>query len=63
MNMETKELKCDMEKNCAGTVTHIDEKGFVYCGIHGPMRRMYRRCRKLKPKELEQLKSGQPLKT
>ena len=58
-----KTLKCDMEKTCNGAVTYIDEKGFIYCTIHGAMRRMYRSCRKLKLSEVKQLESGQPLKS
>jgi hypothetical protein len=61
-NKPTTKLCCAGEKDCNGSVTYIDEKGFVYCGIHGPIRSFYRRCRKLKPKELTQLESGTPLK-
>jgi hypothetical protein len=55
-------LKCDMSEACEEPVTHLDEKGFVYCTKHGVQRRgSGHRCRKLKPSELRQLKSGQPL--
>lgn len=57
-------LTCDMERDCAAPVTHIDEKGFVYCAKHGPERRHSgRRCRRLTPAELKQLRAGQPLAT
>jgi hypothetical protein len=54
-------LKCDMEKDCAEDVTHIDEKGYVYCHEHGVQRKSWRRCRQLTPKELRQLQAGTPL--
>ena len=56
-------LKCSGEKDCNGNVTHLDDKGFVYCAIHGPIRSTYIRCRKLNTKELAQLKLGKPLKS
>lgn len=56
-----KDLKCDMEKNCGEPVTHIDEKGFVYCKEHGQTRRNYCYCRALRGWELTVLRSGKPL--
>jgi len=47
-----------MEKDCAGTVTYIDNKGYVYCTVHGCMRRSIRPCRRLTPAELERLENG-----
>lgn len=61
MNTTDGTLKCDMEKDCEQTVTHIDNKGYVYCREHGIERKSYRPCRMLKPKELAQLKTGTPL--
>jgi len=59
---EGRVLKCDMSKTCEEPVTHIDEKGFVYCTKHGVQRRgSGHRCRKLRPNELGQLKRGEPL--
>lgn len=55
------ELKCDMKRTCAEVVTHIDDKGYVYCRPHGIQRQSWRRCRLLKPSELKQLKAGTPL--
>jgi len=55
-------LKCDMEKDCKETITHIDNKGFIYCQKHGEQRKVYCRCRKLKPSELKKLQSGMPIK-
>lgn len=53
-----KDLKCDMKLDCGASVTHIDEKGWVYCAQHGAIRKYTMRCRQLKPKELATLKSG-----
>jgi hypothetical protein len=60
-----KKLNCaqmtSVEK-CAEKITHIDVKGFIYCSICGPIRKATGvRCRKLTPKELKQLESGEPL--
>ncbi len=54
-------LKCDMMEACAATVTHIDEKGFVYCTGHGDQRKAHRRCRKLRPAEIKKLTAGQTI--
>jgi hypothetical protein len=54
-------LRCDMTHNCAKTVTHIDEKGFVYCREHGIVRKCYRRCRQLFPNELRMLREYKPI--
>ena len=54
-------LSCDMETNCPAEVTHIDNKGYVYCTEHGLDRRDWRPCRKLRPWELRRLQRGKPL--
>jgi hypothetical protein len=54
-------LCCDGKKGCESPITHMDEKGFIYCAIHGAWRKQYMRCRKLKPAELKTLQSGKPL--
>lgn len=54
-------LSCDMAKECTETVTHIDDKGYVYCKKHGLERRSVRRCRQLRSAELKKLLKGQPL--
>jgi hypothetical protein len=61
MRDENGTLKCDMKRECTEAVTHIDEKGFVYCRAHGISRKSWMRCRQLTPRELKQLKSGEPL--
>lgn len=54
-------LRCDMKRECKQVVTHIGEKGYVYCGPHARDRRDYERCRPLSDKELAQLKAWTPL--
>jgi hypothetical protein len=55
-------LKCQMTKECTEDVTHVDEKGFIYCACHGYNRRVSgRKCRKLTKKELKTLIAGIPL--
>lgn len=48
----------------AGTVSMIGNKGYAYCAACGLVRRQsgYERVRKLTPKELRTLESGEPLK-
>lgn len=58
-------LKCDGTNwgPCSGDVTHIDQKGYVYCTRHGLVRRNSRRpCRKLRLHELRKLQKGGILK-
>lgn len=52
---------CDMGGGCAGPVTHIGEKGYVYCAEHAIMRRGYERTRKLRPWEQRAVSRGQRL--
>lgn len=55
-------LRCDQEASCTADVTHIDDKGYVYCAAHGIARRMYvRPCRRLRPWEKRRLERGTPL--
>lgn len=54
-------LQCDMSHDCTRTVTHVEEKGWVYCAEHGIARRTHRRCRRLRPWEVLMLRKGQPL--
>ena len=63
-----RKLECVARKDCTDVVTHIDEKGFIYCAKHGVNRRGYpggiynRRCRKLRPHEVKRLQRGAVLK-
>lgn len=61
--VEEKKLSCDMKCSCKEPITHIDNKGFIYCQSHGEQRKYSVPCRKLTKKELETLKSGQPIKS
>jgi hypothetical protein len=47
-----------MDEMCGEEVTHIDEKGYIYCTNHGWARRSWCRCRKLRPHELSRLRRG-----
>lgn len=51
-------LQCDMKRDCAADVTHIGEKGYVYCGAHAVVRRARERCRKMTAGEKKTLLSG-----
>lgn len=54
-------LQCDMHEACSAPITHIDVKGFVYCGEGAVTRKQYQRCRKLTPAELKTLLRGEPI--
>lgn len=52
-------LTCDGWCNQTNDVAMIDEKGFAYCTPCGQRRRESgRRCRKLRPHELNRLRAG-----
>lgn len=61
MSLKNGNLSCDMIDECSQPVSHIDEKGFVYCKDHGLRRKATHRCRQLKPAESKRLKTGEPL--
>lgn len=62
LDSQAKQLICaKMHGPCAGPVTHIDSKGFIYCAPHGAQRKAYQRCRKLTSTELKILRNGQPI--
>jgi hypothetical protein len=56
-------MQCDMKKDCHSEVTHIGEKGYIYCTLHAQVRRDFvgERTRKMKPWELALIKAGKPL--
>lgn len=60
-NHATTTLTCDMKRDCTAPITHIDNKGFIYCATHGTDRRDYCPCRKLRPFELRRLARGEVL--
>lgn len=62
--MEPIILQCDMSSDCTEELAYIDDSGFAYCTDHGQMRQQSgRRCRKLRPHELNRLKKGLQLKS
>jgi hypothetical protein len=59
----TEKLTCDMERSCTRPVTHIDNKGWMYCTPHGEQRRTSGKpCRKLRSGEIETLESGRTIR-
>lgn len=62
MNQSVYPSTCDMKTGCLWPVTHIDEKGYVYCSEHGVQRRDSGiHCRQLKPWELNRILRGEPI--
>lgn len=58
-----RKLKCDMKAECANPVTHIEDKGWVYCTEHATLRRGIHRIRKMQPWEIRRLEAGKPLQS
>jgi hypothetical protein len=58
-------MQCDMKHDCHSVVTHIGEKGYIYCTEHAVERRQsgYERTRKMRQWELKLIKAGKPLPT
>lgn len=55
-------LQCDGDRGCTECVTHVDDKGWVYCKSHGLRRRRGGTpCRILKPHEIETLRCGRTI--
>ncbi len=52
-------VKCEMRDTCKNPVTHIGEKGYVYCAAHAPDRRGFERVRKMRTWELRLLQRGE----
>ena len=52
---------CDMTNECTNAVTHIGEKGYVYCAEHAPERRGYERTRRMRVWERKLIEAGEPL--
>jgi len=53
--------KCDMTHDCINPVTHIGEKGYVYCAEHAPCRQGWERCRQMRGWERARIAAGKPL--
>jgi hypothetical protein len=58
---ELAKVTCDQVASCTAPVTHLDNKGYVYCTAHGLDRRAWRPCRKLRAHELRRLERGEAL--
>lgn len=52
-------LRCQVTNECTGKVSHIDNKGYVYCESCGLSRRSVRPCRKMRQWEIRLLEQGQ----
>lgn len=53
------ELTCDMHQKCTMRITHIDDKGYIYCLRGADERRGTRPVRKLRTWELRLLQRGE----
>lgn len=60
--MGMKAIDCAM-RACPREVTHIGEKGYIYCSLHAKDRRRFvgERCRKMRVWELNLLRADKPL--
>jgi hypothetical protein len=54
-------LRCDQTASCEGDVTHIDDKGWLYCTPHGEGRRSVRPCRRMTEAEIATLTAGKTI--
>lgn len=54
-------ITCEMKNDCVNPVTHIGNKGYVYCSDCAPLRHGWERTRKMRVWELKLLGSGEPL--
>ena len=48
-------LRCDMVAGCENPITHIGEKGYIYCADHVGRRGGVERCRRLTAAEKREL--------
>lgn len=56
-------LSCDMTVSCKAPVTHIDNKGYVYCTGHGKHRATCGiPCRAMRPGEITKIILGETIK-
>ena len=61
MSFTNNKLQCDMKRDCDAPVTHIDNKGFAYCQVHGEQRKDSHPCRRLQVWEVRVLQRGESL--
>lgn len=52
---------CNMSDSCTSPVTHIGDKGYVYCTAHAADRRTWERTRKMRRWELDLITAGKPV--
>lgn len=52
---------CEMHEKCASPVTHLGEKGYIYCTKGAEERRGWERCRKMRAWELKWIAAGKAL--
>lgn len=53
---------CDMDRECDNEPTHLEEKGYIYCGSHAEQRRRWNpRVRKMRAWERRWLAEHRPL--
>lgn len=57
------DLQCDMRAYCQNKVTHIGDRGWIYCAEHARARRGQELTRKLTKAELATLNAGEPVKS
>lgn len=51
-------MQCEMSYDCTEPVTHIGEKGYIYCAVHAGMRGGYEGVRKMRKWELRWISEG-----
>lgn len=56
-------MRCEMSNDCTADVTHIGNKGYVYCTGHAVSRREsgYESTRKMRAWELRWVRNDRPL--
>ena len=53
--------QCGMRPDCPEPVTHIGERGYIYCTGHAAILRGWENTRKMRPWELRLIEAGQRL--
>lgn len=63
MTTTTNGPTCDMADDCTNPVTHIGNRGYVYCARHGAMRRAHghESTRRMRKWERDLIAEGKPL--
>ena len=56
-------LRCDWSRDCARPVTHVDNRGFLYCELCALRRKAGGTpTRKLRPGEIKKLERGETIR-